>query len=228
MQFNDMCQIAKNIAAQYIKNNKNNNSLSMNDTICVVYTCSGKINVGISSSKMINNIPLLVHAEIEVCNILSNQNDTAIAEMSLFNAVNFQPVLPCNDCALKIMSLNSYNLNTLLVLPTEKITLQNMNTYIQNQNRNTVRYPEPTQSMSLESLQGSSPVRSKNTSPSIYASSSYLAEHDNDDSQLLRGRLNSLLSDDEDVEELKNKKAKEKASRKKKFNFFKGKGKSDD
>lgn len=132
MLFDEMAQIAKNIASQRMSSNM---PLTFNDTICVAYTASSKIYVGVSTTKMVNNMPMAYHAEMELCTNLVNENDTAVSEISLFNAATFQPVLPCSDCASRIIGMNPYNANTLFLLPTQAVALTQMGAYIQSQNQ---------------------------------------------------------------------------------------------
>lgn len=262
MLFDEMNQIARNIASQRLSSNM---PLSFNDTICVVYTARNKIFVGVSSTKMVNNMPMLCHAEMEVCNNLLNENDTAITEMSVFSAGNFQPVLPCPDCAARIIGLNPANANTLLLLPTQNVVLSQLGTFVQAQ-QNPQMMPAqaggyqgmlpqmgvyqgmspqmggyqgmPAQTVGYQGMP-QQPVNTYPTAPqqtytppptqpavqSRYVSqteSAYLSGDDTDSGSYLKGRLNKLfdVEDEPDLEDLKAKKAAEKAASKKKFKLF--------
>lgn len=128
MLFNEMYQTAKNIIeASNIKFNEN-------DTICVAYTVSGKVYTGLSSVKYIGSISVSAHAETDLCNSLLKNNDTAVAELALFKIKNLETVFPCSDCILRIISLNSFNTNTVFVLPSENIFLSKTHEYNQNSN----------------------------------------------------------------------------------------------
>ncbi|MDD7185804.1 MAG: hypothetical protein SPE43_01060 [Ruminococcus sp.] len=201
MFFNEMYQTARNIIAG------SNMSFTENDTICIAGTENRRIYAGLSSLKQINNISVFVHAEIDLCNNLVKNNDTAVTEISLFKVLSLEAVLPCNDCALKIMSLNSYNINTMILLPTQNISLSRMKEYIQSQNSFSAPYTS---------------VSSQNTQ-SRYMSSDYLEKYDKDESQYLKNRLDSILNDndDYDIDLLKEKQALQKAEQRKKFSFFK-------
>lgn len=202
MFFNEMYQTARNIIAG------SNMSFNENDTICIACTGNRKIYAGLSSLKRINDISVFVHAEIDLCNILVKNNDTAVAELSLFKILNFEAILPCNDCALKIMSLNAYNVNTMILLPTQTIAVSKMAEHIQSQNP----FSAPYTSVSAQKSQ------------SRYMSSDYIEKYDKDESQYLKNRLNSILNDDDDdddIDSLKEKQALEKAKQRKKFGFFK-------
>lgn len=231
MLFDEMLGIAQNAAAQQA------GRLGFNDTICVARTASGRIVIGISSTTMMNNMPMAIHAEADLCNKLMADMDTAVAEMSLFSAANFQPVLPCNDCIGRLIGMNNVNAGTILILPDRAIPLSQAGSLMQNP------APPPTpamnpfaggqmnggfngmgapqgfvrpmdqQSLSLEQLQGMSPVR--NTSMGLSrAVSDYTANRDSDDSGFLKSRLNQILSDDIDEDEPEEKP-------KKKFKLFK-------
>ena len=217
MLFDEMLGIAQNTAAQQA------GRLGFNDTICVARTAGGRIVIGFSSSMMMNNMPMPVHAEVDLCNKLMADMDTAVAEMSLFNAANFQPVLPCNECIGRMIGMNNFNAGTILILPDRAVPLSQVGSLMQNPAMNPfaggqmnggfssmappqgyVRPPDQ-QSLSLEQLQGMSPVR--NTSMGLSrAVSDYTADRDSDDSGFLKNRLNQILSDDIDEPEEKPKK----------------------
>ena len=200
MLFDEMLGIAQNTAAQQA------GRLGFNDTICVARTAGGRIVIGISSSMMMNNMPVPVHAEVDLCNKLMADMDTAVAEIALFNAANFQSVLPCNDCIGRMIGMNSFNAGTILILPDRAVPLSQVGSLMQNPlpPPGFVRPPDQ-QSLSLEQLQGMSPVR--NTSLGLSrAVSDYTADRDSDDSGFLKNRLNQILSDDIDEPEEKPKK----------------------
>ncbi len=276
MLFDEMNQIARNVASQRLSSNM---PLSFNDTICVVYTSRNKIFVGVSATKMVNNIPMLCHAEMEVCNNLVSENDTSVVEMSVFSAGNFQPVLPCPDCTARIIGLNPANANTLLLLPTQSVALSQLGSFVQSQQNpqmmgsqgmppqmggyqgvpqqmggyqgmpvNQYQGMPPQmgqyQGMPVNQYQGTPqqnmntyqtmpqqtytppPVQPETQSRYIAAqhstSSVYLSGEDTDNGSYLKKRLNKLfdVEDEPDLEELKAKKAAEKAASKKKFKLF--------
>lgn len=264
MLFDEMNQIARNIASQRLSSNM---PLSFNDTICVVYTTTSKIYVGVSAVKTVNNMPMMCHAEMEVCNNLLSENDTAIAELSVFNAGNFQPVLPCPDCAARIMALNPNNAGTLILLPTQNVVLSQLGAFVQSQQNPQMPmgqavppaggyqgmpvnqyqgmppqmgqyqappvnqyYGMPQQNMSqyqaMPQQQYAPPVQPQTQSRYIASehvtSSVYLSGEDTDSGSYLKGRLNKLfdVEDEPDLEDLKAKKAAEKAASKKKFKLF--------
>ncbi len=191
MRFDDMCTIARITSSQKIGLNI---PLTYNDTICVVCTASGKIITGISKLKYINNNPVCVHAEIDVYNNLIGDIDNAVAEISLFNAVNFQPIIPCNECISKIISLNPNSSNAMLILPDRSIPVLQINAFLQSQNN------------IANQFKGASSVDNA------------------DSYQYLQKRLNKfLIDDDEDEDNEKSKKSKEKGHKKGLFKFFKGK-----
>lgn len=259
-----MNQVARNIASQRLSSNM---PLSFNDTICIVYTTNSKIYVGVSAVKMVNNMPMMCHAEMEVCNNLISENDTAIEEMSVFNAGNFQPVLPCPDCAARIMGLNPHNAGTLILLPTQNVVLSQLGAFVQSQQNPHMPmgqamppvggyqgmpvnqyqgmppqagqyqtppaspyYGMPQQNMNpyqpMPQQQYAPPVQPQTQSRYIASehvtSSVYLSGEDTDSGSYLKGRLNKLfdVEDEPDLEDLKAKKAAEKAASKKKFKLF--------
>ena len=191
MLFNEMYQTAKNIIeASNIKFNEN-------DTICVAYTVSGKVYTGLSSVKYIGSISVSAHAETDLCNSLLKNNDTAVAELALFKIKNLETVFPCSDCILRIISLNSFNTNTVFVLPSENIFLSKTHEYNQNSNN----YIESDYLKKYESDE-----------------SRYLKKR-------LNSIFNS--SDDEnDIYLLRKKQLLEKSRQKKKFSFFRRKSDS--
>lgn len=112
-----------------------------------------------------------VHAEIDVYNNLIGDSDNAVTEISLFNAVNFQPVIPCNECISKIISLNPYSSNAMLILPDRSVPVLQINAFLQSQNSIASQF------------KGASSVNNK------------------DSYQYLQNRLNQLLDDEEEEEE---------------------------
>lgn len=168
MRFDDMCTIARITSSQKTSLNI---PLNYNDTICVVCTSSGKIITGVSQLKYMNNIPMSIHAEIDVYNNLISDSDNAVTEISLFNAVNFQPVIPCNECISKIISLNPNNSNAMLILPDRSIPVLQINAFLQSQNNISNQF------------KGASSV------------------NNSDNYQYLQNRLNEFLVDDEEEDE---------------------------
>ena len=278
MLFDEMSQIARNVAAQRMSSNM---PLSFNDTICVAFTSSNKIYVGVSSVTIVNNMPMQFHAEVDMCNNVMRENDTAIAEMAVFNAASFQPMLPCSDCAARIMGMNPANSNTLVLLPTQNVALSQMGAYIQSQSQpqmpnmgqgmvfngmpvnmgqyqgmpyqgmpgqpmgqpampNQPQYAMPNQpqyAMPQQPVQPAAPVQApaeavaeapaapaKPPVQSRYAetSSQYLENGDTDSGSYLKNRLDKLFSveDELDIDDMKAKKAQEKAAQKKKRKLF--------
>ena len=278
MLFDEMSQIARNVAAQRMSSNM---PLSFNDTICVAFTSSNKIYVGVSSVTLVNNMPMQFHAEVDMCNNVMRENDTAIAEMAVFNAASFQPMLPCSDCAARIMGMNPANSNTLVLLPTQNVALSQMGAYIQSQSQpqmpnmgqgmvfngmpvnmgqyqgmpyqgmpgqpmgqpvmpNQPQYAMPNQpqyAMPQQPVQPAAPVQApaeaaaeapaapaKPPVQSRYAetSSQYLENGDTDSGSYLKNRLDKLFSveDELDIDDMKAKKAQEKAAQKKKRKLF--------
>lgn len=269
MLFDEMSQVARNVVTQRMSSNM---PLSFNDTICVAFTASSKIYVGVSSITMVNNMPMQFHAEVDMCNNVMRENDTAIQEMAVFNAASLQPMLPCTDCAARIMAMNPANSNTLVLLPTQNVALSQMGAYIQSQSQpqmpmgqgmvyngmpvNMGQYqampyggmpmqgmgqpmqPQPQQQYAMPGqpqqyamppqtpAQPAAPVTSQyagTKSQYTETTSQYLESGDTDSGSYLKGRLDKLFSveDEMDIEDMKAKKAQEKAAQKKKRKFFK-------
>lgn len=242
--------------------------LGYNDTICVAFTANSKIYVGVSGVTMMNNMPMQLHAEVDVCNNVMRENDTAIAEMAVFNAASLQPMLPCSDCAARIITMNPANANTLVLLPTQNVALSQMGVYIQSQSQpqmpnnmgqgmvyngmpvNMGQYqgmpyqgmpvqqgmgqpamqqyampPQQQYAMPPQPAQTSAPSVQPAAAKSRYAetTSQYLNTGDTDSGSYLKGRLDKLFSveDELDIDDMKAKKAQEKAAQKKKRKFFK-------
>lgn len=272
MLFDEMSQIARNVVSQRMSQNM---PLSFNDTICVAFTSSSKIYVGVSSLTMVNNMPMQFHAEVDMCNNVMRENDTAIAEMAVFNAASLQPMLPCSDCAARIMQMNPANSNTLVLLPTQNVALSQMGAYIQSQSQPQMpmgqgmvyngmpvnmgqyqgmpyggmpmqgmgqpmpaqqqyvmpgqqpaqQYAMPPQPTSAPAQPSEMSVPAQPTTQSRYTetTSQYLESGDTDSGSYLKGRLDKLFSveDELDIEDMKAKKAQEKAAKKKNRKFFK-------
>ena len=269
-----MSQIARNVVSQRMSSNM---PLGFNDTICVAFTTTSKIYVGVSSMTMVNNMPMQFHAEVDMCNNVMRENDTAIAEMAVFSAASLQPMLPCSDCAARIMGMNPANANTLVLLPTQNVALSQMGAYIQSQNQpqmpmgqgmvfngmpvNMGQYqgmpyqgmpmqqgmgqpmqgqqqyampgqqpqqqyampPQPAQAP-VQPAQPSAPAQPEATkSHYTETTSQYLESGDTDSGSYLKNRLDKLFSveDELDIDDMKAKKAQEKAAQKKKRKFFK-------
>ena len=203
MLFNDMYQTAMNVAAQEAAKNT---PLGTNDTICVVCTASGRVYYGISKTSMTYNGPVSVHAEIDVCNNLMNAGDTVIAEIGLFNAVSYQPMLPCSACASQLTGLNPANANAVVLLPDSTMPLGGL-----AQGAGFGGQPNAVQ-------MNNSPI---NAEPmNVAASASEYAMPKEEESSYMKDRLSSLFADDIDDEDEDEKKP-EKAP-KKLFGLFGG------
>lgn len=191
MLFNEMYQTAKNTIEV------SNTGFNEDDTICVAYTVSGKVYTGLSSVKYIGSISVFVHAEIDLCNSLLKNHDTAVAEIALFKVKNLETVLPCSDCILKIISLNSLNTNTVFVLPSENVPLSKAHEY----HHNSKSYIESDYLKKYESDE-----------------SRYLKKR-------LNTILNNS-NDENDIDSVRKRQSHEKSRQKKKFSFFRRKSDS--
>lgn len=229
MLFDEILQVARNVASQRMSVNM---PLGYNDTICVAKSCTGRVIVGVSSTQMMNNMPVMFHAELDMINNAMKDNDTAIAEMGLVNGGDLSPMLPCPDCVGRIMGMNPYNGGTLLVLPTQTVPLNQMGAFVQNQggmpNPN-MGQPQP----ALNPYQNASPYQSAapyqsvgaqsvmqhsmNFSVSVPVPGQFSSGGEEEDSSLLKNRLNKLFTVDDDLDDEEEKKAEKK---KKKFKLF--------
>ncbi len=90
--------------------------ISSDDTVCVIYSRSGKIYTGSSRTGNYMNPLGGVHAEIEAVRNMQTFNDTAIEAIMLVHIYSNGLILPCTNCLNYIVNLNSNNYRAVIVV----------------------------------------------------------------------------------------------------------------
>ncbi len=101
--------------------------IAPDETICVIFSRTGRVYNGVSRKEMMNGAPVSVHAEIEAMrNMQTYGNETAVDSMVLIDTVNRSPMLPCSGCLNYIVSMNPENSMGCIVMPDRMIPLSEM------------------------------------------------------------------------------------------------------
>ncbi|HBB72529.1 MAG TPA: hypothetical protein DCZ71_07990 [Ruminococcus sp.] len=100
------------------------------DTVCVIYTRSGKICTGFSRTENTGGQPGVVHAEIEALRIVQTYNESAIEAIMLVHILSRGLILPCNNCLGYIVSLNSSNAQSVIVVSDRLIRVSEVSKFV--------------------------------------------------------------------------------------------------
>ena len=101
--------------------------IAPDETICVIFSRTGRVYNGVSRMDMTNGAPMSVHAEIDAMrNMQTYGNETAVDSMVLIDTINRSPMLPCNGCISYIASMNPENAMGFVVMPDRSIPLSEL------------------------------------------------------------------------------------------------------
>ncbi|MBQ8966095.1 MAG: hypothetical protein IJ063_05940 [Ruminococcus sp.] len=96
--------------------------IAPDETICVIFSRTGRVYNGVSRMEMMNGAPMSVHAEIEAMrNMQTYGAETAVDSLVLIDTINRSPMLPCNGCVSYIASMNPENAMASVVMPDRSI-----------------------------------------------------------------------------------------------------------
>ncbi|MCQ2464721.1 MAG: cytidine deaminase [Oscillospiraceae bacterium] len=99
------------------------------DTVCVICSGNGTIYTAYNEYVQRDNGPENVHAEINAIKKMLADGQTKIKAVTVFNSCTVTPLLPCNGCIARILSLNPENYNTLVVTPNGNILLTDVSRF---------------------------------------------------------------------------------------------------
>lgn len=102
--------------------------ITAEDTVCIIYSRSGKIYSGSSKAGNYMN-PLGVHAEIEAVRYMQAFNETAIEAIMLVHIYSNGLILPCNNCLSYISSINPANNMSVIVVSDRLIPINEVVQY---------------------------------------------------------------------------------------------------
>lgn len=96
--------------------------IAPDETICVIFSRTGRVYNGVSRVDMSNGAPMSIHAEIEAMrNMQTYGNETAVDSIVLIDTINRSPMLPCNGCVNYIVSMSPENAMGGVVMPDRTI-----------------------------------------------------------------------------------------------------------
>lgn len=106
------------IALDLIEKRKKNNSNFLHySTICVMVTDKGNVFSAFNRYIMLENNQIENScAEKEVLKIISKTNENKIKAFVVVDCSTKLPIIPCNDCKLKILDINKDNSNCWIML----------------------------------------------------------------------------------------------------------------
>ncbi len=165
------------------------------DTVCVIASVSGKLYTALNRRENINGTVRNIHAEAEAIRSMQAASETMIRTILLISCANGMPLLPCDNCMRSIVALNPDNIRCEIMMMDRAVSMSEFRDRIL-----------PRQNMQMSQM--SQPyAQAKPTVTSVSAVSMQVPEASND-ANLLKSRVNSLLSaatDDDDEEETKHK-----------------------
>lgn len=192
MNYDLIIQRASEIAMQRMQSGER---VMPDDTVCVLCSASGRLFTGVShlinQGGMIQN----VHAELEAIRNMQVMGESTIQAMLLISIVNGMPLLPCFDCMRQVLSLHTDNIHCEIMMQDRAVPIAEFSDQLRAQ---AVRTALP--NIGVQRV----------TSVSVPVP----AEAHNE-ANLIKDRVNSLLSvvEDESEEE-------KESEKKKRFGFF--------
>lgn len=194
------------------------------DTVCAVFTRSGKIYTGMSHTELFGGQTVSVHAEMDAVRNMQAYNETAIEAMILALVGSHGLIVPCNNCLGVIQSLDIQNSQSWIIVSDRLIRMDEITNFVNPQPAgnmnvspaeagippvpppvNSPLIPDPSalrnKGSLIRDLDGDMPYSTERTysTPTEKASGDYLKK-----------RLNNLMSvtedDDEDENQEDNKK----------------------
>lgn len=123
MLYSKMIQAAQSRVQQYIQSGA---IVRPMDTVCVIYTTSGRIYSGMSHTGMMRGQISIIHAEIEAVQNMLAFNEKKIQVIMLLSAYTGKPMLPCTECIKYIASLNPENTNCHIMLNESSVPIADL------------------------------------------------------------------------------------------------------
>lgn len=105
-----------NIASDLIQRRfQSGEYISSDDTVCVIYTATGKIYTGMSRMDNFGGQVNVIHAEIEAVRNMLAYGDSLIEAVLLMYVQQQCVIVPCNGCISHMLSINRQNSNAVVV-----------------------------------------------------------------------------------------------------------------
>ena len=201
MNYDAIIQRATEIAMQRMKSGE---PVMPDDTVCVLCSSSGRLFTGLSKIENQGGSVQNVHAEVEAIRNMQVMGESVIQAMLLISIMNGMPLLPCFDCMRHILSLHTDNIHCEIMMQDRAVPIAEFSEQLKAQAR--MQSPIPTISIQrVTSVSAPLPAEVKN------------------DANLIKNRVNSLLSVVSDEEDDDEKEEKEESGKKKRFGFFRKK-----
>ena len=188
-----------NTAAEVINGMERSGYMFAPDTtVCVIVSSSGRVYSGVSGMAAdMNGMTVAVHAEINAVNNMTALGEFAVDTLIILNAAGRAPMLPCGGCIGYIMSVNPSNANAYAAMPDRMIRLADVSAF----------------------AQGNVPLAAAPVPPRPVLNS-VAAPCGSSSGDLLKGRINDLISDDDDEDDEEDEQYLEEFGKPKKKKFF--------
>lgn len=157
---------------------RNGELISPDDTICVIFSGTGRIFTGTNRHQTVNGKAINIHAEAEAIRGLQAAKESLIKTVLLISAMQRTPLLPCEHCLRSIALLNPENIHCEIMMHDRAVPLSELGDFS----------GKVQESKNLSKSQG------------LRVASQALAE-DGNNSDLLKQRVNSLLNAFEEEEQ---------------------------
>lgn len=196
MNYDSIIQRAQEIATQRLKSGE---PIGPDDTVCVLCSASGRLFTGLNHIEMKAGVVHNTHAEVEALRNMQVMGETVIQALLLISIANGMPLLPCYDCMRQILSLHTDNINCNIMMHDRVVPISEFSEQIKAHQKMRVSMPQ-TSVHRVTSVSAPLPPEASN------------------ESNLLKNRVNSLLSaaEEDEPEEAED-------GKKKRFGFFKKK-----
>lgn len=121
MTFEAIYNIALEVANARAKSGE---FIAPDETICVVFSRTGRVYNGVSHVDNSSGSSVSVHAEVEAMNNMQTYgNETAVDSMVLIDTINRSPMLPCSGCLNYVLSVNRDNAMGCVIMPDRAIPI---------------------------------------------------------------------------------------------------------
>jgi len=144
--------------------------ISPDDTICVLFSGNGRVFTGTNKHQTVNGKAMNIHAEAEAIRSLQAAKETSIRTVLLISAMQGTPLLPCEHCLRTIALLNPENTKCEIMMHDRAVPITELGDF------------------------SGKVSESKNLSSEGLRVSGQKIEEEGNESDILKQRVNSLLS----------------------------------
>ena len=124
MLYSKMMEAAHSRIQQYLQSGA---MVRPSDTVCVLYTQSGRVYSGMSHTSLYRGQVMITHAEVEAVQNMLAFHEKSIQVMMLLNAYTGKPMLPCTECIRYIISLKPENSDCHIMLNQSSVSIAEVN-----------------------------------------------------------------------------------------------------